>query len=88
MLARKVFRLARQNDEDRLRDFLRVMRIAGEPQRGGMDEVHIPGGERVKRRLGFAAGVFREQFMVIQSGHPTNDVRKPQNWTKKNQKCL
>ena len=60
---------ARQNDEDRLSDFLGVMRIAGEAQRGGINEVHIPRNEAGKRRLGFGAGELREQFMVVRFGH-------------------
>jgi hypothetical protein len=38
-------------------------------QRRGMDEVHMPLDEGGKRRLGFVAGVFREQFMVVPFGH-------------------
>jgi hypothetical protein len=80
--ARRQFaRLARQNDEDRLRDFLGVMRIAGETQRGGIDEVHIPRDEGGKGGLGFGAGEFGEQFVVVQFRHLPNDVREPQNWT-------
>jgi len=45
------------------------MGIAGEPQRGGMDEIHMPRHQGGKRGLGFGAGVGREQFMVIQFGH-------------------
>jgi hypothetical protein len=43
--------------------------ISGEPHRGGIDEVHIPRDEGGKRRLGFGADVFPEQFMVIPFGH-------------------
>jgi len=38
----------RENDEDGLRDLFRVMRIAGLPERNGIDEVHVArhqGGE-------------------------------------------
>jgi len=60
---------ARQNDEDGLRDFLGVMRIAGETPGGRMDEVYIPRDQDGKCRFGSGAGIFREQFMVIQFGH-------------------
>ena len=60
---------ARQNDEDGLGDFLGVMRIAGETPGGRMDEVYIPRDQDGKCRFGSGAGIFREQFMVIQFGH-------------------
>ncbi|MEJ0090485.1 MAG: hypothetical protein WDM80_12190 [Limisphaerales bacterium] len=71
----------RQNYENRLRDFLGMMRIAGEPQRRRINEVHVPRDEHAKSCLGFGTGVFREQFMVVQFDHLLNDVREPQNWT-------
>ena len=57
------------------------MRIAGETPRGGIDEVHVPRDERGKGGLGFGAGEFGEQFVVIQFSHLPNDVREPRNWT-------
>ncbi len=52
-----------------------MMRVAGESQGGGINEVYIPRDEFGKGCLGFGADVFREQFMVSQFGHLQNDVR-------------
>jgi hypothetical protein len=71
----------REYDEDRLRDFLGVMRITGETQRGGIDEVHISRDDGGNGSLGFVAGEFGEQFKVVQFRHLSNHVREPRNWT-------
>ena len=46
-----------------------MMRVAAEPQRGGINEVHMARDEFGKGRLGAAAGEFGEQLVVVQFGH-------------------
>ncbi len=76
VLARKAFRLAREDDEDGLRDFFRRVRIANVPQRGGINEVNVPHGERGKRGLGIFHGVLPQQLDVVRSGHSLINVRR------------
>jgi hypothetical protein len=57
------------------------MRIAGEAQRGRINEVDIPRNQGAKGCVRLAAGVFREQLVVIRFGHPPNNVHAGRNWT-------
>jgi hypothetical protein len=41
----------------------------------------MPRDECVEGGLGCAACEFGEQFVVVQFGHLTNDVRRTRNWT-------
>ena len=79
---RQISRLARQNDENGLRNFLSMVGIAGEAQRGGRNKVHMARDERGKSRPGFGAGKLGKQRVIIRFWHLPNDVRKRQNWTK------
>jgi hypothetical protein len=63
-------RLACQNDENRLRDFLGQIGIAYLPQRRRMDEGDMAHDQCFKRRLGLAGGIFPQQCHVI-IHHPT-----------------
>ena len=58
-------RLARENDEDRLRDFFREMRIAHLPQRDGINEIHMTRHERGKGGFGIIAGKIAQQSQVV-----------------------
>ena len=61
-------RLARQNDEHRLRDFLGQIRIADLPQRHGINQIDVARHERGERLLGIARAYSRSKvrssFMV------------------------
>jgi hypothetical protein len=58
------------------------MRIPSKAQRCRVNKVHVSRDERRENRLGFSAGEFGEQFVVVQFKHLPNDVRKRRNWTK------
>ncbi|HEX3855810.1 MAG TPA: hypothetical protein VHY30_00765, partial [Verrucomicrobiae bacterium] len=45
-------RLARENDENSLRDFFRQMRVTHLPQRDGINEIDVARDERGERLLG------------------------------------
>ena len=57
--------LARENDEHRLCDFLRQMRVAHLPQRHGIDEIDVAHNECGERLLGIAPGIFLQQRDVV-----------------------
>jgi hypothetical protein len=59
-------RLARQRDEDVLRDFLRRLPIARPAQGGPKDQVHVAFGQAAKRRFRSLADECPEQFGVGQ----------------------
>ena len=61
--------LARENREDRLGDFLGLMRIAGVPERDRINLVDVPRDEHGKSILGAALGIFLQQSDVIQFLH-------------------
>ena len=58
-------RLARQNDEHRLRDFLGQMRVAHLPHRHGIDQIDVARDQRGERFLGIAPGIFAQQGQVV-----------------------
>jgi hypothetical protein len=58
-------RLARQNDEDRLRDVPGQMRVAHLPQRHRINEIDVARNERGERLLGIALGIFPQQGQVV-----------------------
>ena len=60
-------RFPRQDDEDGLRDFLGLMRIAGVAQRDRIDLVDVPRDERGKGLLGIVLDVFRNKAMSSNS---------------------
>ena len=60
---------SREDDEDGLRDFLGLMRIAGVAQRDRINLVDVPRDERGKGLLGIALDVFAQQGGVIQFLH-------------------
>ena len=57
-------RLAREDDEDGLGDFLGQMRVAHLPQRRRMNERHMAFHELRKGGLGLAGGELGEQFGI------------------------
>ena len=58
-----------QKDEDRLRDFLGLMRIARVAQRDGIDLIDVPRDERGKGFLRAVLDVFLQQNAVVQFQH-------------------
>src|SRR5213075_2615100 len=58
-----------QKDEDRLRDFLGLMRIARVAQRDGIDLIDVPRNERGKSFLRAVLDVFLQQNAVVQFQH-------------------
>ena len=72
----KLRRLLRQNDEDRLRNFLGGVRMTDAAQRDGINEIHVPLDERGERRFGTVVGVFRQQGDVVRFGHLPINVRR------------
>jgi hypothetical protein len=72
----KFFSLPRQNDEDRLRNFLGGVGVASASQRGGINEVHMTLHERGEGGLGIFPRKFSEQLVVIQFGHSPSNVRQ------------
>ena len=63
------FGFARQNDKNRLCDFLGQMRIAHLPQCNGMNEIDMARDECGERLLGIVPGIFLQQCHVV-SHHP------------------
>jgi hypothetical protein len=58
-------RLACQDDEYRLGDFLGQRRVAHLPQRHGINQIDVTRGERGERLLGILLGVFPQQGQVV-----------------------
>ena len=58
-----------KNDEDRLRNLLRLMRPGDLPQRHGINQVDVPVHQSGKRFLGFAARILSYEFQVINHHH-------------------
>ncbi len=70
-------RLFRQDDVDRLRDFLRVMRIAHLPQRDGINQIDVPYHQRGKRLVGIIVRILPQQRAVVRWLHSPISVRRP-----------
>jgi hypothetical protein len=66
----------RQDDEDRLRDFLGGVGIAGLPQRGGIDQVDVTRDEGGEGVLGIPMDVIAQQFHVSRILHPLTNGRR------------
>jgi len=73
---RQFIRLARENDENGLGNFLGQRRIAHLPQRRRIDQVDVARHQRLKSPLGLAGGVVPHQRHVV-IHHPLN------KWTPK-----
>jgi hypothetical protein len=65
----QLFRLAGQDDEYRLRDFLRLGGVGHLAQGDRMHEAEVARNERRERLLGPAPGVFAKQLHVIHIRH-------------------
>ena len=64
----KRLRLPRQNDENRLRNFLRRVRVAGAAQRGGINQIDVPLDERGEGRFGMLSAYSFSRAMSSGSG--------------------
>ncbi|HEX5398918.1 MAG TPA: hypothetical protein VFY06_07710 [Verrucomicrobiae bacterium] len=69
-------RLSGQNDEDRLGDFLGLMRVAHVPQRDGIDQVDMPRHQFAERLVGMAPDELAQQRAVIHGLHLRISVRR------------
>ena len=58
-------RFARQNDEDRLRDFLGMVRVARLPERHGINQVDMPRHQGGESFPGIVPGILAQQHAVI-----------------------
>jgi hypothetical protein len=58
-------RLAREDDENRLRDFLGQIRVAHLPQRDGINEIDMARDERGERRLGIVPRMVTQQVQIV-----------------------
>ena len=72
-------RLFRQNDEDRLGDFLGMMRIADLPQRDGINQIDVPRHQRGKGLVGMIFRILPQQRAVIRGLHSSISVRHQAN---------
>ena len=70
-------RLFCQNNKDRLRDFLGVMRIADVPQRDGIHQVDVPRHQRGERLVRMVFRIVPQQHAVIRWLHFPISVRPP-----------
>ncbi|MGO8766386.1 MAG: hypothetical protein ACLQSR_14765 [Limisphaerales bacterium] len=70
----------RQNDENRLRDFLRQMQVMHLPPSDGINEIDMPRHQRGKRFLRILARVIAHQFHVIGDHLPIH-LRKREKGT-------
>ena len=70
-------RLFRQNNEDRLRDFLSLMRIADLPQGDGINQIDVPRHQCCKRFIRMMFGIPAQQRAVIRGLHLAISVRRP-----------
>jgi hypothetical protein len=68
--------LARQNDEDGLRDFLGGIRAAGLSQRGGIHQVQMARHQCGKRLVGIPVGILPQQIHVGRVLHLPMNVRR------------
>ena len=66
---------ARQNDENGLRDFLGMMRIADLPQRDRIDQIDVPRHQRGKRFVGIIFRISPQQRAVVRGLHLGISVR-------------
>ena len=58
-------RLARQNDEHRLGDFLGQMRVAHLPQCHGIHQIDVARDEHGERLFGIVPSIFPQQSQVV-----------------------
>ena len=71
-------RLFRQNDEDRLRDFLCVLRMAGLTQGDGVNQIDVARHQFGKRLIGMIFSILPQQRAVIHGFHSGISVRPPE----------
>ena len=69
-------RLLGQDNEDRLRDFLRLMRVADLPQGHRIHQVNMPRHQLGERLVGTVRGVLAQQRAVIRWLHLRISVRR------------
>ena len=67
-----------EDDENGLGDFLGRAGLAGLPQRGGLNQVHVPRDQRRKRRLRMLLDVLPQQIHVRCFLHLPINVRRRQ----------
>ena len=73
--------LAREDDENRLADFLGAVGIADAPQRDRINEVEMPRHKGRECSFGLGCGKFPQQGKVIGFGHSPSNVRRTEKGT-------
>ena len=71
----------RENDEDRLRHVLSILRIADISQGDGIDQADVPLHQPGKSLFRMMTGVFPQQVHVVRIRHLPIIPRPDRNWT-------